>query len=192
MRSSLPTSHGFVTRSATQARTVLPPGTNSDYVNQFEFIGTIDNTNYLVVAECIKWREKVCGGEKAIMEYNTNLAREGGKAVAKILGTRILDNNTQTLTNCCLVNVLLPLTNSPSEIPGTNTVKAEHEGTAVLWMQKALIDDHKTFIAIYPFQGQYWARLSGQIYLEMPDFELIGSILKSICERVGKEEFLPS
>jgi selenocysteine lyase/cysteine desulfurase len=189
IRSSLPTSHGFVPKSDIQARAVLPPGRNSEYVNQFAFTGTLDNTNYIVVAECIKWRERVCGGEKAIIEYNTNLAREGGKAVAKILGTKILDNSTQSLTNCCLVNVLLPIATNPSKIPGTNTIKPGVEGTAVLWMQKALIEDYKTFIAIYPFQGQYWARLSGQVYLDISDFEWAGKVLKTICERAGKEEF---
>jgi selenocysteine lyase/cysteine desulfurase len=191
IRSSLPTSHGFVPKSDIQARVILPPGTNSEYVNQFAFTGTLDNTNYLVVAECIKWREKVCGGERAIMEYNTTLAREGGKAVAKILGTKILDNSTQSLTNCCLVNVLLPITASPSKIPGTNTIKPGAEDTAVLWMEKALIADYKTFIAIYSFQGQYWARLSGQIYLDISDFEWAGKVLKTICDRAGKEEFSP-
>jgi hypothetical protein len=143
-----------------------------------------------VVGEAIKWREHVCGGEKAIISYNTSLAREGGKAVARILGTKIMDNSTNTLTECCLVNVLLPLKISPSKIPGMNTIRPEHEPIAKQWMQETLIDDHKTFVAIYYFQSQLWARLSGQVYLDISDFEWVGRALKEICERAGKEEFV--
>lgn len=190
IRSSLPTSHGFVPKKAGNARNPLPPSSKSEHVNQFEFIGTIDNTNYLVVAEAIKWREQVCGGEKAIMEYNTKLAREGGNAVAKILGTEILDNKTESLTNCCLVNVLLPLTTSPVKSEGVYNVRPEQASVVGNWIQTSLIDDHQTFVAIYHFQDQFWARLSGQVYLDIGDFEWTGEVLKELCDRVGKGEFL--
>lgn len=187
MRSSLPTSHGFVPKTVGGIASPFPPPTKSEFVNNFEFNGTIDNTNYLVAGEAIKWREEVCGGEKAIMEYNSNLAREGGKAVAKILGTEILDNASQSLTNCCLVNVLLPLAVNKQKVKGTVTVKPEHVGTATQWMQRALVNEHKTFLAIWFFQGQFWARLSGQIYLDITDFEWAGETLKTICEELGKQ-----
>ncbi len=190
MRSSLPTSHGFIPRSGGPGKVHLPPSSKSVFVNNFEFVGTIDNTNYLCIAEAIKWREEVCGGERAIIDHNINLTRSGGKAIAKILGTSILDNSTETMSNCCTVNVLLPLENSPSKTSGGNYIKVEHELEATQWMQKTLIEDYKTFIPIYPFQGMYYARLSGQVYLEMADFEWAGEVLKKICERAGKDEFL--
>ncbi|TVY78146.1 Hercynylcysteine sulfoxide lyase [Lachnellula suecica] len=191
VRSSLPTSHGFQPRtSGGGTPSTLPPAANSEFVNNFEFVGTIDNTNYLVVGEAIKWREEVCGGEKAIMEYNSNLAREAGQAVAKILGTKVLDNDEHTLTDCCLVNVLLPMEVSESAIQGTTTVKPAHTSKVTLWLQTTLIDEFKTFLAISFFQGQWWVRLSGQVYLDITDFEWAGEKLKEICERIGKEEFL--
>ncbi|KAG4428102.1 hypothetical protein IFR05_016414 [Cadophora sp. M221] len=189
MRSSLPTSHGFVPKTVGGILLPLPPPTKSEFVNQFEFIGTIDNTNYLVAGESIKWREEVCGGEKTIIEYNTNLAREGGKTVAKILGTKVLDNASHSLTNCCLVNVLLPLAVSAEDVAGTVTIKPEHVVPATQWLQRTLVNEHKTFLAIWFFQGQFWARLSGQIYLDITDFEWAGETLKTICEGVGKQEF---
>ncbi|KAG4422022.1 hypothetical protein IFR04_004881 [Cadophora malorum] len=189
MRSSLPTSHGFVPKTTTGALMPLPPPTKSEFVNAFEFIGTIDNTNYLVAGEAIKWREEVCGGEKAIIDYNTKLAREGGATVAKILGTKVLDNATHSLTNCCLVNVLLPLAVGAEDVAGTVTIKPEHIGKAKEWLQSTLIDEHKTFLAIWFFQGQFWARLSGQIYLEMEDFVWAGETLKKICQGVAKQQF---
>jgi hypothetical protein len=142
------------------------------------------------VEEAIKWREEVCGGEKAIIEYCTHLAKEGGKTVAKILGTEILDNKTETMSNCCLVNVLLPLQSSPEKIVGTNTIKEEYAVAATQWMQETLIEEYKTFLAIFPYEGKYYARLSGQIYLEMKNFEWAGEILKKLCERAGNDEFI--
>jgi hypothetical protein len=34
-----------------------------------------------------------------------------------------------------------------------------------------------------------WVRLSGQIYLEVRDFEWVGERLKELCGRVKKGEF---
>jgi hercynylcysteine S-oxide lyase len=190
IRSSLPTSHGFAPKTASTRTNPLPPSSKSEFVNNFEFVGTIDNTNYLVIPEAIKFREEVCGGEKAIMEYNSKLAREGGKVVAKMLGTIILDNSTSTLTDCCLVNVLLPLEINASKVSGKNCFDPGNGMLVAQWIQETLIEDFKTFIPIYFFQGNWWARLSGQIYLELADFEWAGIILKTICERAGKGEFL--
>ena len=193
IRSSLPTSHGFQPKTGGGGTpSSLPPSKNSEFVHNFEFVGTSDTTNYLVVGEAIKWREEVCGGEIAIMEYNSNLAREGGIAAAKILGTKVLDNDGHTLTDCCLVNVLLPLEVSDSAIPGTNTVKPANVSRATLWMEEILMKEHNTFLAIYFFQGQWWVRLSGQVYLDLEDFKWAGEVLKEMCERAGKEEFLKS
>jgi hercynylcysteine S-oxide lyase len=191
IRSSLPTSHGFVSKTGGTSRNPLPPSSKSEFVNNFEFVGTIDNSNYLVIPEAIEFREKVCGGEKAIMEYCVNLAKEGGKAVAKTLGTSVMDNSTETLTkDCCIVNILLPMEINSSKIPGKNCIDPESGMIATEWMQETLIADFKTFMPIYFFQGNWWARLSAQIYLELADFEWAGKALKAICERAGKGEFL--
>ena len=172
-------------------RNPLPPNNKSEFVNNFEFVGTIDNTSYLVTPDAIEFREKVCGGENAIMEYCHKLAKEGGNTVAKILGTRIMDNSTGTLTkDSCLVNVLLPLEISPSKIAGKHCIDPGHGAIATEWMQEALIEDFNTFMPIYFFQGQWWTRLSAQIYLELSDFEWAGAALKAICERAGRGEFL--
>ncbi|KAF8861732.1 aminotransferase family protein-like protein [Acephala macrosclerotiorum] len=190
IRSSLPTSHGFIPNRPTNARNPLPPTSANDFQNSFEFVGTIDCTNYLVVKDSIKWREQVCGGEKAIIDYTSKLAKEGGKAVAKILGTKILDNSSETLTDCSLVNVLLPLKVSESMIEGVNTVKDENAMAAAAWMQHTLITVQKIGITVYFFQGQFWTRLSGQIYLDLNDFEETAHALKKMCERAGNGEFL--
>lgn len=190
MRTSLPTSHGFIPQGAKAIANPLPPNSKSEFVNQFEFVGTIDNTNYLTVQESIRFRHEVCGGETAIIEYNTNLAKKGGEVVAKILGTKTLDNATGSLTDCCLINVLLPIEVTPYESFGTTTVKPEHAVKAGQWIEQTIINDYKSFLPIFSFQGQWWTRLSAQIYLDLSDFEWAGKMLKEICDRVGKQEFL--
>lgn len=191
MRSTLPTSHGFVPR---EGHVGLPnplagDGTKSDFVQNFEFVGTIDNTNYLVLPEALKWREEVCGGEKAIIEYNTKLAKDGGQLVAKMLGTEVLDNSTNTITNCSLVNVRLPLSASPTKSPGVLTIDPAHAMKSIQFIEEGLAQDHQTFIAIFFFQNQWWARFSAQVYLDLSDFEWGGEKLKEMCERVGQENF---
>lgn len=38
----------------------------------------------------------MCGGEKAIMEYNNEFSRTGGEAIGIIFGTKILENSTHS------------------------------------------------------------------------------------------------
>ncbi|KAG9235860.1 pyridoxal phosphate-dependent transferase, partial [Amylocarpus encephaloides] len=184
IRTSIPTSHGFVPKKGLGSPNPLPNSGKGEFVENFEFNGTIDNTNYLVVGESIRWRQEACGGEKVINDYCINLAHEGGKLVAEILGTNILDNEEHTLTQCCLVNVLLPVSTQPYE--NFQVVEEEKKGLVTPWLEQTLISDYKTFIAIYSFQGQWWARLSAQIYLDKSDFEWAGHTLKALCERAGK------
>ena len=190
IRSTLPTSHGYVPRPGTAklAPNPLEEGINSPFINSFEFVGTIDNTNFLVIPEALKWREQVCGGEAAIMNYNIKLAHEAGKLVADILGTKVVDNSTHTMTNCCLVNVLLPLTASTEKIEGTLTVHPDFGFPAVKWMQKTLVEEYGTFMAILFFQDQWLVRLSAQVYLELEDFEWAGHKLKEICAKVTAQD----
>lgn len=180
MRSTLPTSHGFVPR-------VSPSETTEDetsFVSNFEFVGTADNLAFLTVAKAIRWRETICGGEKQIRDYCIGLARKGGQRVAEILGTSILDNDAHTLTECFMVNVLLPL-DQPTSGAGSLVMNGDFAGATVTdWMQKTMIKEFKTFMPVFPFQGSWWVRLSGQIYLEESDFEWAGWTLKELCERL--------
>lgn len=205
IRSTLPTSHGFIPQQSQNTwPDPLPPKHKSAFVNNFEFVGTVDASPFLCLPEAIKWRKEVCGGEEAIMQYCTELAGKGGKIVAEILGTKVLDNKTETLTGCCFANVLLPIVSWRNAEQAAKTVEneggeygdaevvgvpAEDAVKATLWMQKTLVNEQETFLAIFPFQQQYWVRLSAQVYLDEKDFEWTGKVLKDICKRVGKGEY---
>lgn len=192
--STLPTSHGFLPkpRPGVTITNPLPAvGTKSAYIANFEFVGTIDNSPYLCVPDAIKWRASV-GGEEKIMQYTQDLAKKAAHRAAEILGTEVLDNKTGSLTReVALTNTRLPLEYAEIEAVGVKAgVKKEDVGTEVrIWMSKVLIDESDTFMALMFYGGAWWVRWSGQVYLDLEDFEWGAEKLKALCERVRKGEF---
>ena len=191
IRSTLPTSHGFVPREGGGERfSPLPPSGKSVFVNAFEFVGTVDNAPYLCVVDGLRWREEVLGGEKRVREALTALAREGGQRAAEILGTEVLDNESRSLTRCSMVNVALPLVVEGEREDGKGTaIPASDKAAVTNWILQTLMDEHKTFVSLYVYRGRWWARLSAQVYLELDDFEWAGRVLKEVCGRVAKGEY---
>jgi selenocysteine lyase/cysteine desulfurase len=191
MRSTLPTSHGFAPCPGRMVmENPLPRTEKNAFLANFEFVGTRDDSPYLCIPEAIKWRKEVCGGETAIRKYCKSLALEGSKKIAAMLGTHILDNNTQTLTDCCMVNVLLPIGIGLEPNEHLYLVNPRHRANVTKWMSETMVKEFKTFVTIFFFQDQWWARVSRQVYLDMSDFEWTGEMLKKLCETVGKGEYL--
>ncbi|KAF1995324.1 PLP-dependent transferase [Amniculicola lignicola CBS 123094] len=192
IRSTLPTSHGFIPLpSPTPIRSPFAASPKSPFVLNFQFVGTIDNAPYLCVPASLAFREKI-GGEEKIMKYCSELANVAANRAAQILGTQVLQNETKTLTNCCLTNVKLPLdlaaVVSVTERKGFN---AEDVGFEVRdWLGRKLVEDHDTFMAVMFYGGNWWVRFSGQVYLELEDFEWAAGVLKGMCERILRGEFL--
>ncbi|KAJ5189024.1 Pyridoxal phosphate-dependent transferase major region subdomain 1 [Penicillium cf. griseofulvum] len=191
MRSTLPTSHGFITRSSGKGSSLSskePVREKTEFVSNFEFVGTADNFSFLTVPEAIRWRQKVCGGEIKIREYCIQLAYQGGQRVADILGTVILDNAAHTSTDCFMVDILLPI-KKPTSGDGS-LVKSQNNSdmTVTEWMQQTMIKSYKTFMPVFPFQGSWWVRLSAQIYLEISDFDWAGWTLKDLCKKLQEED----
>jgi hypothetical protein len=83
-----------------------------------------------------------------------------------------------------------PLSIGGSISAGPTIIQAAEVPIHVDWMQKTLVDEFNTFVAIYEYDGKLWTRISGQIYLELKDFEWLGGVLKSLCERVKSGESL--
>lgn len=166
-------------------------GAKTAFIQNFEFMATIDNSPFLCIPAAIAYRESL-GGEKAIMEYCTQLAQEAGRRAAEILGTEILENSTGTLGNCCMTNVRLPISQSVvEEVAIKGGIEKDNVVTTVReWMSKLLVDEYNTFIMIRWYAGAWWVRFSGQVYLEIEDFEWGARALKEICGRVEKGEFL--
>lgn len=77
---------------------------------------------------------------------------------------------------------------SPSGIDAV-TINKEEVPKVVNWLQETLVSEFNTFVAIYEYHGQIYTRISGQIYLELKDWEWLGGVLQKLCDRVGAGEF---
>ncbi|KAI2776285.1 PLP-dependent transferase [Daldinia loculata] len=172
--STIPTSHGYISKSGDRFNP-LPKSHPSPFVNNFQFMGTLDTSAYLCVKDAIVWREQTFGGEDNILKYTHGLAREGGKRIAQILGTEVMDNKSGTMSQCATANIALPLT-------------LEKASRASAWMMERMVSDYKTFFPLFTHNGRKWARISAQTYLDFEDFEWAGEVLRELCERVEKGE----
>lgn len=112
--------------------------------------------------------------------------RKGAKTVASILGTEVLENEEDNLQDCCMSMILLPI---GMQGKGGDISTAEEPALSV-WLNETLIHQYNTFLAITFFQGQFWVRLSAQVYLDHDDFEWAGNVLKDLSQRANKREFL--
>jgi hypothetical protein len=199
MRSSLPTSHGFVPLPAAGATPIsnpLPPGSKSPFVENFAFVATIDASPYVCVPAAIAYRREL-GGEAAIAGYTKALARTGGEIVARRLGTKVMENEEGTLGDCAFSNVALPLDAGAllarargAANGGDEAGKEELGNVVVQWMSKIVVREYDAFLAFFWYGGGWWVRLSAQVYLDEADFERSGEIMKEVCARVEKLEFL--
>ncbi len=183
IRTSLPTSHGYQHLNE-------PPDPNgkTPFVHLFEFVATIDYTPYCCIPAALEFRRKACGGEVEIRNYCFEIAKKGGQRVAELLGTTVMDNSTQSMSQCCFTNVALPLQFVPSgSLKTPKEIDASDAGKVAKWLHLTAVKEHDTYLQIAFHAGILWVRLSGQIYLELKDFEWIGHKLRDLCERVEQE-----
>jgi selenocysteine lyase/cysteine desulfurase len=184
IRSSFPTSHGFapvLRPGRIPVANPLPPSSKPRFVETFEFVGSIDYSPYLCIPAALKFRAEVCGGEKKIMEYCSTIAYRGAQRVAKILGTEVMNNKEDMMTwQSCMVNVRLPLKLDED-------IGEEHKRMVVAHISKELVNEYRGFIATVFHNGVWWARVCGQIYLEMKDFEYGGRCLLEVCDKIKQD-----
>lgn len=177
IRTTVPTSLGY---EAPAVRSTMM--TTEYFVRLFVRVSTHDTTPYACVPAALAFRRDTCGGEARIREYCEAVAREGGRRAAEVLGTEVLENGARTLGRCCFTNVRLPLSLSGLAL-------AEPEGAKVAgWIQDRTAE-YETYMPIRLSAGKFWARLSGQIYLTVDDFEWAAKTLLELCRRVEAGEW---
>ncbi|KAH7035878.1 pyridoxal phosphate-dependent transferase [Microdochium trichocladiopsis] len=202
MVSTLPTSHGYIPKSAAGGPRANPlpksAAAKSAFVSNFEFSGTIDNSPYYCIQDAVRWREQTLGGEAAVIRYCEDLARAGGLRIAEMLGTKVLDNKSRSLSRCAMTNVCLPVkvvdsasasATAAADDTATVTVPAQDVPLVLQWIQHELPHAYGTFVPVYLFQGEIWTRVSAQVYLDLADFEWLAERLREIVARVSKGDY---
>ncbi|KAF9291623.1 hypothetical protein BGZ68_003239 [Mortierella alpina] len=141
------------------------------FEHEFSWTGTQDYSSLLSILPALKFRKQY--GEDAIINYTHTLAVEGGKVMAKILGTNGLTPDDHQIAN--MVNIRLP-------IKDINHPKAD--GT---YLMNTIMDKYNVFTPAFKHGGYLWTRVSAQIYLELSDFERLGHIWKEIIDEINAE-----
>ncbi|PPQ88741.1 hypothetical protein CVT25_008548 [Psilocybe cyanescens] len=167
VKSSIPTSAFYI---SPQDRKGQP-----NFVEQYEWNGTIDYAAYLTVKEALEFRHWM-GGEEKINAYCHDLALKGGQLMAKILGTRVMDPAGELTLN--MVNVELPL-------PGDVTLPVGEKMHASL--QHKMLVEQKAYSAHFYHNGGWWTRSSAQVWNELEDFERIARKWLQACKEVKEE-----
>lgn len=135
----------------------------------------------MCVPKALEFRRQVCGGEDTIRKYCQDIAQAGGQQIAGLLGTKVMKTESGTLQNCCFVNVELPL-DFVQEFDPTDGARMAK------WMMDQAMEKYDTYIPVKYHAAKMWARLSGQIYLELEDFDTGGRVLQELCQKVQRGE----
>lgn len=170
---AIPTSHPYISPDLPPPDAPrIPTSAPSSYIAQWEWTGTMDLSNYISVSAAIEFR-KWMGGEQAIVQHNTALARRAGQIVSSRLGggSSVMEasdapSEAERLT-ACMVNVSLPITLTAE----AEADKAAHLAQLASKLQTRLSTEHDTFVMFYVHADKIWIRLSAQVWLEERDFE---------------------
>ncbi|ODM97045.1 hypothetical protein Ocin01_09636 [Orchesella cincta] len=130
----------------------------------------MDYSTYMTVPTALQFREEA-GGEAAIMKYNHDLAYNGGKRMAEMFGTDIMQDENQIGS---MVDVRLPV-NTPDD-PNLNDE---------WWIDEQLYNHTETYSSVYKHDGRWYTRVSAQIYNDMSDFEFSARHFLDICNELN-------
>jgi len=124
---------------------------NQGFATDYSYSGARDYTPYFTIEYALSFRKKL--GELEIMNYISDLAWLAGQKVAELWKTEVLIARRDRV--CAMVNV---------RIPSFDIKLIEHA-------QKKLMFDFKCYFPVFKFSnGNYYARLSAQIYNEISDY----------------------
>ncbi|KAJ4469874.1 pyridoxal phosphate-dependent transferase [Lentinula aciculospora] len=165
----------MITSGVLPGLTYKSPGISpTRFVWQFYWSGLMDPVPPVSIAYALKFRQHI-GGEIMIQKYCHELAMEGGRRMAEIMNTSVLDstdfeNSGELIAN--MVNVELPL--SSTTMPSDEIY---------LLFSQELFETYKIFSTCFFWQKKWWTRVSAQIYNEVGDFERLANAFLDICDK---------
>ncbi|KAI1346512.1 aminotransferase family protein-like protein [Xylaria sp. FL0043] len=189
VRTSLPTSVRFRKHAGEEGED------EGAFVRLFDFVASHDMTNFLAVKAALTFRADICGGEDAIREYCRSVARQGAEVAAFILGTEVMDTPASRMRECFFANVRLPLAIT-TDNDGNGTEAGEGKipirdvGKVVQWFKETGVRESGMYFQTGPYRGALWWRLSGMVYVDVEDFRRAAEVIKGLCERAGRGEYL--
>ncbi|KAK3810850.1 MAG: pyridoxal phosphate-dependent transferase [Benniella sp.] len=157
---------------------IHPTSITADYKtgfeNEFGWAGTQDYSSLMSIRAALDFRKQL-GGEDPIISYTHSLAVEGGKIIAKILGTEGLTPQDHDHQIGNMVNIRLPLKN------------VNHPKANAQYFMDTLMDRFNAYTPAFKHGEQWYTRVSAQIYLELQDFTRIGEIWKAVIDELNAE-----
>ncbi|KAJ7161876.1 pyridoxal phosphate-dependent transferase [Mycena crocata] len=155
----------------------LPPTPEEEYPDfapLFYWSGSVDLSSLLSVPFALDFRTSI-GGEEKIITYCHELAIAGGKRLAEILQTQVMDSEEHSgELIASMVNVELPL---PGSLKPT--------GEIIDVLDTKLLVDHHVYAAHFYHNDRWWVRASAQVFNELDDFVRLGFALVAICRDIS-------
>lgn len=199
MHTTLPTSWGFIPTADSHHISHNSEKTTA-FEALFQLVATDDYSAYICVGAALSFRNEICGGEDALMQYCQKIANEGAETVATALGTEVLQEpdlkpgEASQMRQCALTTVRLPIrvSNDPdgTVLSGASvTITPEEADQVSEFFHQTLLQTYNTFVPVFQHGPWLWTRLSGQVYLDKSDFQWLGVILGELCEQIARKEF---
>lgn len=134
------------------------------YQERFHYQGTMDDSIWMSMNASLDFREKF--GEQEIIDYIHDICMEGGNLLTEMWNTSLLIYNEENIGS--LINPIFP-TNNATEVGIINN-RLEY--------------DYKMIAPTGLFEGEYYCRISCQIYHEISDFEWFGQAVLDILQDI--------
>jgi len=141
---------------------VISWGLGRGFTAEFDWTGTKDPSAYLAAPAAIDYLEEL--GLDDVRAYNHGLAWEGAKFLAGRWGTPFEAEES--------------LVGTMATIPMPDRLGSSPEDAATL--RDRLLQRHRIEVQVHAWSGRLWARISAQIYNELPDLERLADAVIAV------------
>jgi selenocysteine lyase/cysteine desulfurase len=138
---------------------------DSPFAQRYEYVSTRDYTATISMSKALEFRKVQLGGEDAIYDYVRTLAIS---AKAHLLKFWQVDALVPDSMEEFMINIGLP-----------KCISSIEQGKA---LQGWLLQEHNVYMLVLQGSDMFYTRLSAQVYLEMQDFERLGSLVLDFCQ----------
>lgn len=186
IRTTFPTSHGFIPQSWGKDKAHDPMPSSAEVnpmVKQFEYFGTMDGAPYCCIQEALQFFDVVCGGHEAVYGYCTDLARRAEELLVETLGTETFGITEEERVFFAQARLPIEIGENKGQVP------MEDVGLVTDWMHKTFVDQYRTYMYLLFYRGAWWARLSVAVYVDFEDCQYAAQVLKKVSKQVRRGEY---